>query len=96
MNFEDLLQMALCLSVLLSFLVFLSAWAGCFSRNHYEICNFTVKKVEDDLIISRGLLEKRQMTIPLNRIQGILISENFIRQPLGLASVYMESAGGSQ
>ncbi|MDF1512079.1 PH domain-containing protein [Robertmurraya sp. DFI.2.37] len=33
------------------------------------------------------MLEKRQLTIPLNRIQGIRISENWLRQPLGYASV---------
>ncbi len=57
--------------------------------------NFTVVKREDELIISRGLIEKRQSTIPLSRIQAIRIGENLIRQPLGFATVYIESAGGS-
>ncbi|MBM7588026.1 putative membrane protein [Bacillus pakistanensis] len=57
--------------------------------------NFTVKKIDTDIIITRGLLEKKQTTIPLNRIQGIRILENLIRQPLGYATVQIESAGGS-
>lgn len=56
---------------------------------------FTVKKKENKIIISRGLLERRQLTIPLEKIQGIRITENIIRQPFGLASVYVEYAGGS-
>jgi putative membrane protein len=57
--------------------------------------NFTVRKIDTDIIITRGLLEKKQTTIPLNRIQGIRILENLIRQPLGYATVQIESAGGS-
>lgn len=56
---------------------------------------FTVKKTENKIIISRGLLERRQLTIPHEKVQGIRITENIIRQPLGLASVYVEYAGGS-
>ncbi|MDQ7862813.1 PH domain-containing protein [Peribacillus frigoritolerans] len=35
------------------------------------------------------------MTIPIHKIQGIRIMENLIRKPLGLATVYIEYAGGS-
>lgn len=78
------------------FLVFLLAWMVAVVGTIMKYAGFTVKKVDGDLIISRGLLEKRRLTIPLNRVQGILICENIIRQPLGLATVYIESAGGSQ
>ncbi|WP_281976092.1 PH domain-containing protein [Halobacillus litoralis] len=57
--------------------------------------NFSVFLEADDLIITRGWLEKKQMTIPLNRIQGLRIEENLIRQPLGYATVTLISAGGS-
>ncbi|MBB6447670.1 PH domain-containing protein [Bacillus benzoevorans] len=80
---------------LAALLVFLVAWILAFISTLLKYANFTVQKVEGDLIISRGLLEKRQITIPINRIQGIRISENLIRQPLRLATVYVESAGGS-
>lgn len=60
-----------------------------------KYANFTVKKTETDLMITKGLLEKRQLTIPLNRIQMVLVSENILRQLFGLATVYIESAGGS-
>ncbi len=57
--------------------------------------NFSVFHEGDDLVITRGLLEKKQVTIPLNRIQGIRIDENIVRQPLGFATVSIISAGGS-
>ncbi|WP_027964717.1 PH domain-containing protein [Halalkalibacillus halophilus] len=55
---------------------------------------FTITRYEDELFITRGLLEKKQMTIPLKRIQAVGIKESLIRQPLGFASVYVEIAGG--
>jgi putative membrane protein len=77
------------------FLGFLLAWMIALFGTMLKYANFTVRKVDNDLVITRGLLEKRQFTIPLNRIQAVRISENLIRQPLGYASAYLESAGGS-
>ncbi|WP_102264916.1 PH domain-containing protein [Mesobacillus jeotgali] len=77
------------------FLGFLLAWMIALFGTMLKYANFTVRKVDNDLVITRGLLEKRQFTIPLNRIQAVRISENLIRQPLGYASAYVESAGGS-
>ena len=60
-----------------------------------KYANFTVLKTGEELVISRGLLEKRQLTIPTHKVQGIRIMENLVRKPLGLATVYLEYAGGS-
>ena len=60
--------------------------------NYY---NFTVTKEQDRLIITRGLIEKKRVTIPLHRVQAIKIVENPLQQLFGLASVTVESAGGS-
>lgn len=77
------------------FLLFLLVWVLAVIGTMVKYANFTLKKVDDDFIITRGLLEKRQLTIPLKRIQAVRISENLLRQPLKLASVFIESAGGS-
>jgi putative membrane protein len=77
------------------FLGLLVAWIISVIGTMLKYANFTLKIVDQDLIITRGLLERRQITIPLKRIQAIRISENIARQPLGRASVYVESAGGS-
>lgn len=77
------------------FVGFLLAWVIALLGTVLKYGNFKVRKVDNDLVITRGLLEKRQFTIPLNRIQAVRISENLIRQPLGYATAYVESAGGS-
>src|SRR5690625_1762101 len=55
---------------------------------------FTITRYENELFITRGLLEKKQMTIPLKRIQAVGITESIIRQPFGFCTVYVEIAGG--
>ncbi|GKV67209.1 MULTISPECIES: PH domain-containing protein [Sporosarcina] len=56
--------------------------------------DFKVMLEKDDLIITRGLLEKKRVTVPLNRIQNITIAENPIRQLFGYSTVIVNSAGG--
>ena len=56
---------------------------------------FTVTKSGDELIISRGLLERRRLAIPIARIQAVRIVENIVRQPFGYATLYVETASGS-
>ncbi|HLR52218.1 MAG TPA: PH domain-containing protein [Candidatus Avamphibacillus sp.] len=56
---------------------------------------FTITKNKDELFITRGLLEKKQITIPLKRIQAVGIEESLLRQPFGFATVFVEVAGGS-
>ncbi|KMY48325.1 PH domain-containing protein [Peribacillus loiseleuriae] len=92
---ERFIQSGILLIILTVFLLFILAYLVATARIVLIYAYFTVKKVEEELIISRGLLEKRQLTIPLKKIQGIRIAENLIRQPLGYASVYLEYAGGS-
>lgn len=84
--------------MLITFVVFLGfflLWIISLMITMLKYAGFTVVQTETDFVISQGLLEKKQMTIPLNRIQAIRISENLIRQMLGLGTVYLESAGGS-
>jgi putative membrane protein len=56
---------------------------------------FTVRMEENRLVITRGLLEKRRAQIPLHRVQAISVNENFLRRPLGLASLSVVVAGYS-
>jgi putative membrane protein len=73
----------------------LVAWILSIGWTLIVYADFTVRLKDENIIITRGLLEKKQITIPLNRIQGIRIVENIIRQPLGFATIQIESAGGS-
>lgn len=57
---------------------------------------FQLEKKEDEIHISRGVLEKRQLTLSAKRITAVRIVQNIIRQPFGFVSVYVESAGGGR
>src|SRR5918997_571266 len=54
---------------------------------------FTLSRDGDFLYVRRGLLERREATIPLARIQAVRIVEGVLRQPFGLASLRVASAG---
>lgn len=54
---------------------------------------FQIKRIGNDLVIERGLLERRRSTIPLARIQAIRMVEGILRQPFGFATLHVESAG---
>jgi len=94
-GFENFISNGVVFVSILVFIGFLIAWLVALIGTMSKYARFTVKKMDKDLIITRGLLEKRQLTIPLHRIQAIQISENLIRQPLGYCTVFIENAGGS-
>ncbi len=94
-GFENFISNGVVFVTFLIFIGFLLAWAVALIGTMMRYARFTVKKTVKDLIITSGLLEKRQLTIPLHRIQAIQISENLIRQLFGYSTVYIESAGGS-
>lgn len=74
------------------FIVF--AWLLSFFGTLFNYGNFTLEIKEKEIVISRGIFEKKRSTVPFNRIQAIHISEGIIRQPLGYASIHLESAAG--
>ncbi|MBS4202299.1 PH domain-containing protein [Bacillus sp. FJAT-49732] len=71
------------------------AWLVSVLMAYLKYNDFTLEKVGDDLVITRGLLEKRTTTIPIKRVQAVTIQESLLRQPFGYASVSVEYAGGS-
>ena len=54
---------------------------------------FEIRRSEDQLVIQYGLLDRRRLTIPMQRMQAVRIVEGMLRQPFGLAEVRFESAG---
>ncbi|HEX2178541.1 MAG TPA: PH domain-containing protein [Actinomycetota bacterium] len=74
----SVLALSLLLSVALTILVY---W------------DFTVRRQEDRLVITRGLLERRRAQVPLRRVQAISVDENLLRRPFGLASLSLVVAG---
>ena len=94
-QFGELLQASIIFISTIVFFVLFVSWVISIGMTMLRYGNFHVIKNDDKLIVSRGIIEKKQMTIPLARIQAVRISQNIIRQPFGLATVYVESAGGS-
>src|SRR5215218_323018 len=71
----------------------LLAWFLAIAGTVLAYTGFTLSREGDFLYIKRGLLERREASIPLSRIQAVRISEGILRQPFGLSSLRVESAG---
>lgn len=74
-----------------AFVIF--AWLISFFSTLFKYGNFQLDVKDDEIVVSRGIFEKKRITIPFNRIQAIHVAEGMIRQPLGYASLHLESAG---
>ncbi|WP_246945327.1 PH domain-containing protein [Bacillus pinisoli] len=76
-------------------MIILFAWVFSIASALIKFGNYKLVKKGENLFITRGLLEKREMTIPIKRVQAVRIQENMIRQLIGYASIYIEVAGGA-
>lgn len=81
----------LLISVILIFVIF--AWLLSFFSTLFSYGDFRLATTEKELVITRGVFEKKRITVPYNRIQAVHVSEGIIRQPLGYTSLHLESAG---
>ena len=54
---------------------------------------FRLSRRNDELLYERGLLQRFSGTIPLEKVQTLSISENFLARRLGYASLAVETAG---
>lgn len=71
----------------------LFAWLLAIAGTVLAYSGFTLSRDEEFLYIRRGLLERREATIPLARIQAVQVVEGVLRQPFGLALLRVQSAG---
>ncbi|HYT26666.1 MAG TPA: PH domain-containing protein, partial [Actinomycetota bacterium] len=56
---------------------------------------FVLARSGDNLVVRRGLLERREAVVPLGRIQVVRIEESLLRRSLGYAAVRIQSAGSA-
>src|SRR5690606_9400694 len=56
---------------------------------------FTLEQTSSELRKRYGLLSRREAVVPLERVQAVRIEESWIRQPLRLAALKVETAGGT-
>jgi putative membrane protein len=54
---------------------------------------FRIERIDEDLVVRRGLLGTRESTLPLRRIQVVRVVGNPLRRMLGMATVRVHSAG---
>jgi putative membrane protein len=54
---------------------------------------FTAQRDEDVVRIRRGLLARREVTLPVARVRAVRIVEGLLRQPFGLATLRVEVIG---
>jgi putative membrane protein len=91
--FETLAPRSVTAALLLICAFGVFAWLLAIGGTVLAHAGFTLSRDGDFLYIKRGLLERREATIPLARIQAVRIVEGILRQPFGLATLRVESAG---
>ncbi|WP_096188688.1 PH domain-containing protein [Evansella halocellulosilytica] len=75
-------------------MILLIAWIITVVRTLLKYGMFSIKKQGNDIHLSRGVIEQRQLTLSDYKITAVRIVQNLIRQPFGYVAVYVESAGG--
>lgn len=59
-----------------------------------QFANFSVRRFEDRLEISWGVLKKNHVIVKLHRLQAVMVYQGLLRQPFGLCTILVEVAGG--
>lgn len=72
------------------------SWTLSFLGVIFKYSDFQLEKTSKELIITSGLVEKKHITVPFDRIQAVRFVEGIIRQPFGYGMLYVESAGFDQ
>ena len=90
-----LLQVGFFLIVLFIFLGLFGAWLVSVVMTFISNYDFKVRITDEELIITRGLIEKKRTTVPLSRIQSVSVLENPLRQLFGYGRVVLHSAGAA-
>jgi putative membrane protein len=73
--------------------VLLLAWLLSTAGAVLAFAGFTIARDEDRLRVRRGLLARREATVPVARVQAVRVVEGLLRRPFGLATVRVEVAG---
>jgi putative membrane protein len=79
--------------ILLGAVLLGAAWALSVVGAGVTFAGFTVARDGDRLRIRRGLLSRREATIPVGRVRAVRVVEGVLRRPFGLATLQMEVSG---
>jgi putative membrane protein len=70
-----------------------AAWLLSVLGSVVAFSGFTVSRRGDRLRIRRGLLARREATVPVERVRAVAVVEGVLRLPFGLAALRMEVIG---
>lgn len=71
--------------------IFLLAWTLSLLENFLKFGGFELRREENNIKINQGITEKKQLTIPIKKIQAIRVVENVLRKPFGMVSIQVVS-----
>ncbi len=71
----------------------LFAWILAIGSTVLTFAGFELRRSGDQLVVQHGLLDRRRRTIPVRRIQAVVMVESLLRQPFGYAELKFENAG---
>ncbi|MFC0296644.1 PH domain-containing protein [Geobacillus jurassicus] len=80
---------------IVSLFALLIAYGVAIVQNMVRFASFTVRKQGDTIVITRGLIERKAVSIRVDRVQGVVIRENWLRRLFGYATVSLIHAGGA-
>ncbi|MEX0844183.1 MAG: PH domain-containing protein [Balneolaceae bacterium] len=80
----------------LVFIIIVISWTMSFLGVIFRYSDFQLQKTSKELIVTSGLLERKHITVPFDRIQSVRFVEGIFRQLFGYGMVYVESAGFDQ
>jgi len=82
-------------ATLLMILGILTTWTGSIVTNILKYFDFKLYQVEDSLEYERGLLNRSEGSIPLEKIQKLTVEENPLKRLVGYSTLKIETAGYS-
>jgi putative membrane protein len=84
--------------ILVALALLAAAWALSFLGSVVAFSGFEVQRADGRLRIRRGLLQRRAVSVPVARVDGVQVVESLLRRPFGLVTLRLEvtSLGGRE
>ena len=74
-------------------IVIAAAWILSFAGTVAAFARFRLVRDDERLRVYRGLLERREASVPVERVHAVRVVEGPLREPFGLAQIRIDSAG---
>ncbi len=81
---------------LMLFPILAVSYVAAYTYEHLYVKRFRYGLVEDELVITSGVISRRDRRIPLHRVQNIDIRRPFVLSWFGVNELHIETAGGGE